>query len=132
MGQQRGVVARAGADVQDHVAFLRSKLVEAAGVQARLADVDAARRVECDQRVLVEERRVVIRRADVSIQSDRTRRPGAEREDVPGPGSRKWLARHGGEGLLDPRVVRTALGGHVAGKEGPQVGAAVYHRAGIS
>src|SRR5690349_24051828 len=73
--EQGGVVTGTRADVEDRVALLRGERVETAGVQTGFADVDAARWVERDEGVLVEESRIVVGSLDVVCLASRPGRP---------------------------------------------------------
>ena len=58
LGQDRAIIAGAGADMDDMLAGLRAERLEEFGVQRRAAVVDPARRVERDDQILVEHDRV--------------------------------------------------------------------------
>jgi hypothetical protein len=50
LGQDRAIIARAGADMDDALTGLRRERLEQFGVHRRAAVVDPARRVESDER----------------------------------------------------------------------------------
>ncbi|WP_347710513.1 hypothetical protein [Methylobacterium tardum] len=123
MRQQRRVVAAAGADLEHGLAGLRRQGVEAEGVEAWLADMDAPLGVERNQHVLVEKGGIVVRRPHV----DRTALPqptGRRCHDRPGrrPGERfPWDRR---EGRLDPPVRDRGRARDQGRIDLPQLGAA--------
>ena len=96
MRQYRGVISRAGADLNDAVARPHIDGVEPDGVTAGQADVQIAVGIERDQDVLIEKRRIVIRRLHVA--------GSGERRDRPRPRPGKGLASHACEGALDRRI----------------------------
>ena len=94
MSEDRGVIAGAGADLDDRLALPHAERVDRLRVQRRLAVVDAAPRVDGDEDVIIEAGGVVVGRlAKEAAGADAPRRRTGE-----------ILARHGGEGRLDPRI----------------------------
>ena len=107
LGQQRGVVAGAGADMGDGFARLRLDLADPHGVQDRLAIVDAFVGIEHHKHVLV----------DVTWIGSRRFEPAVAGKDGPRPGPEKGLARHRGEYLLNAGVGGARMRGHQFGIE---------------
>ena len=94
LGEDRGVIASAGADLQDRLAVSQPQRVERLRMQRGLAVVDAALGVDGDEDILIEARGVVGRGdAKKAARADPPRRPAGE-----------IFARNGGEGRLDSRV----------------------------
>ena len=90
MGEDGGVIAGPRADLQNRLALRDRQRLDARRMQRRLAVVDAARRVDGDQDVVVE-------RGDVGF----ARRAETATGYVPGRRAGKVLARNRGEGGLD-------------------------------
>jgi hypothetical protein len=99
LGKDGGVVAGAGADLQHALAALQVEMIEIMRPETRHAVVEAARRVDADQHVVVDPVRRVVGRHERQIGL-------AERYDAPGAGAQEPLARHGGIGIDDGRVVQ--------------------------
>ncbi len=116
MRQYRGVVSRAGADLNNALARAHIDGVEPDRVTAGQADVQMAGRIERDQDVLIEKRGVVVRRLHIVGAGERQDRPRA----WPGKG----LASHVCESALDRG---TAIPGDQARKKAPQFLRAVFH-----
>ena len=106
--KQCGVIARARTDMQDHIAFLWRKPIEAASVQAWLADVDAALCVKRDECVLIQEGWIITRRLHIGGAFARLERPGTDCQYGPGSRSREGFARHLRKRPLNSAVSSTA------------------------
>src|SRR6478609_9558358 len=95
MREDRGVIAAARADLDHGLAFLHRATTEPIGVRTGHPDIETSRAVEREQRVLIEEGGIVIRRHDIGVAANR---------DRPRPGSDERLAPDGAKGFLDTRV----------------------------
>jgi hypothetical protein len=66
MGENRGVIAGSRSNLEYGLAFAQAKRVEPPRVSAGLADVDPARRVQRDERILIDEGKIVVWSFDVT------------------------------------------------------------------
>ncbi len=114
-GEDRGVIARARADLHHRLALFRAQRVDAERMQRRLAVVDAPLRVDRHQHVVVEAGEVIF-----------ALRKEAAAGDMPGRRTGKILARHGGESLLDPPVAHAGAAGDVGGVAPAKRGGSVW------
>ena len=92
---ERGVVADAGADMDDVLSGTRHGLAQQPGVQRGLAVVEAALGHDAEQGVIVEMHRIGRGRGHVAF---------SEFEAQPGTGAEKRLARYGSEGVFDSGI----------------------------
>jgi len=105
LGEDRGVIARSRADMQNALAGLQAERRDPGGMRARLAVVDAVHRVERDQSVDIDEAGIVGLRHHIAAA------PGTR--DAPRSGSEEFLARHGGESGAKPRLVDAGMRRHI-------------------
>jgi len=93
--EDRGVIAAARADLDHGLALLHSTAAEPVGVRAGHSDIEAARRIQREKRVLVEEGGIVIGRHDIGMPAE---------TDRPRSGPDERLAPDGAKGLLDTGI----------------------------
>ena len=111
-GQDRGEVARAGADLQHAVAGPDSQPVEMIGPQRWLAGVEPGALVQGDQDVVIEVARIGVGRRPVAV---------ADMEDAPRARPHEALARHGGKGVDHALVAETGDEAQLFGKRAPGI-----------
>jgi hypothetical protein len=118
-GVDRGLIAGAGADLDDRLALPHAERVDRLRMQRRLAVVDAALGVDADENILIEAGGV-IRRGQAKETA------GA---DPPWRRTGEILARDGGEGGFDPGVADAGAAHDLGGIGLPAFRQSIRHAA---
>ena len=97
MGEDRGVVAAACSHLNHGLAFAEAESAKPPRMSARLADIDSARRIQRNERILVDEGEVVVGSFDIAE---------PRKIDPPGARAREGLPRGDAERFLYPGIAR--------------------------
>jgi len=112
VSDQSSVVADSRTYLEHRLSLAKFKRVEPACVRAGLAYVDAAGGVQCDEGVLVDKGKIVVRSFEIAY---------SRKVDGPWAWTYERFALYRCKGLFDPWIARSTPSRDVTGEESPKV-----------